>query len=166
MTWIAQLARRPTVKRHVRCQHRHLRSLDRVDERIDPPIEFVITHHPGVELQMIEQVDHQTAARPKPDIGALVNISGIDQNRVRIFPAPPANLGHASGEPAHIRDAFVIQGRQNVTMQISGVENRYGDDIGTESRCGGRARKLAFRVTMLRPLKSCALPLPVGALDH
>ena len=64
----------------------------RVKKRLDPPIELMIADNPRVVSEMIEQIDHQLAFVAQTDIRPLIDIADVDQNRVRISPAPPANL--------------------------------------------------------------------------
>jgi len=72
--------------RHVRCQHRHFGFCQRVHERLHAPIEFVIADDPGVVIQMIEKIDHERAVRAQTDVGSLVNVADVNQDRISILP--------------------------------------------------------------------------------
>ena len=72
---------------------------------------------------MIEQVDHQLALAAQSDIGALINIAHVDQDRVWILPAPMPDLRRATRQPAEVRVPVVVERRQNVPVQVSRVQN-------------------------------------------
>ena len=72
---------------------------------------------------MIEEIDHERAVRPQTDVSALIDIADVDQDRIPILTAPAFDLGRAAGEPAEIPVPDVIARRQNVSVQIGGVNN-------------------------------------------
>src|SRR5205085_12316731 len=104
------------------------------NERLNPPVELVIADNPGVKTEMIEHVDHQASPGSQANVGALVDISDVNQNRVRIFPPPPPQLGYAPRQSTQIGSSIITFGRQNVSMQIGGMQNRNRDDVRRE-RC-------------------------------
>ena len=83
----------------------------------------MIAHDPRVVFQMIEEIDHERAVGSQADIGALVNVAYVDQDRISILPAPAPDLGDATREPAEIDISCVIAGRENVSVQIGRVKD-------------------------------------------
>jgi hypothetical protein len=72
---------------------------------------------------MVEEIDHQRTVGSQADIGALVNVADVDQDRISILPAPSTDLSDATREPAEIRVSLVIGGGQNVPVQIGRVKD-------------------------------------------
>ena len=72
---------------------------------------------------MIEEIDHERAVRAQTDVGSLVNVADVDQERIPILPAPPPNLGGATREAAEVRISCVIVRGQNVSVEIGRVED-------------------------------------------
>jgi hypothetical protein len=83
---------------------------------------------------MIKEIDHELAFAAPTHVGALVNITDVNENRVRVLPSPSADLRDASRQPAHIEISIVIRCRQNMTVQISRVQDRYAHGVGIERR--------------------------------
>ena len=83
----------------------------------------MIPDDPRVVFQMIEEIDHERAVGPQADLGALVNVADVDQDRISILATPPADLSDATRESAEIRVSLVIGGGQNVPVQIGRVED-------------------------------------------
>ena len=79
MSCVGKFASGLCLQHHVRGQNRHCRSLQSLVKRLDPPIEFVITHDPGVVLEVIELIDHQLALVSQTNVGALIHVAHIDQ---------------------------------------------------------------------------------------
>jgi len=73
---------------------------------------------------MIEKVDHQRAVRAQTDIGPLINVADVDQERISILPAPAPNLGDATREAAEVRISCVIARGQNVSVEVGRVKDR------------------------------------------
>jgi len=73
---------------------------------------------------MIEQVDHQRPVRAQADVGSLIHVASIDQNRISILPPPPPNLRHATCESAEVGVPRVIACRQSVSVQVRRVQDR------------------------------------------
>ena len=109
--------------RHVRCHHRHFGFCQRVHERLHAPIEFVIANDPGVVFQIIEEIDHERAVRSQADIGALVDIADVDQDRISILASPSPDLSNAARKPAEIGVALVIGSGQNVSVEVGRVKD-------------------------------------------
>src|SRR4029077_3676669 len=105
----------------------------------DTPIEFVIADNPGVVAEIIEQIDHQLAFIAQTDVGALINIACIDQDRISILLPPLPNLRHATSESADVRIPIVIDRRQNMPVQIGCMQDR--DRSRVISQRISRARK-------------------------
>src|SRR5207237_217147 len=124
-------------------QNRHPRFANSIDERLDPPIKLVVADHPGVVSEMIEQIDHQLALAAKTEISALINVSRVDQNCVWILPAPSPNLSNTAGQTSQITGSIIIDGRQNVTMEIGCVQDRNGNGIAIEELRGADKRRRA-----------------------
>jgi hypothetical protein len=72
---------------------------------------------------MIKKIDHERAVGAQTDIGALINVADVNQDRISILPAPAPNLGDATREPAEISVSLVIARGQNVPMQIGRVQD-------------------------------------------
>jgi hypothetical protein len=72
---------------------------------------------------MIEEIEHEDAARSQADIGALVDIANVDQDRISILPSPSADLSGTTREPADIQVSLVISGRENVSVQVRRMKN-------------------------------------------
>ena len=89
---------------------------------------------------MIEEIDHQRAVRAQADIGALVNVADVDQDRISILASPSPDLSNAAREPAEIGVSLVIAGGQNVPVQIGRVQDRDANGIGIE--CRNRTRQI------------------------
>ena len=87
---------------------------------------------------MIEELDHERAVGAQTDIGALINVADVDQDRISILPPPAPDLGGATRESAQVRVSCVIGRGQNVPVQIGSVKDRDLNDVAFE--CGGRAR--------------------------
>ena len=83
----------------------------------------MIANHPGVVFKIIEQIDHQRAFVSEADVGALIHVADIDQDRVRIFTAPPPDLRRATRQSAAIRVSVVVEGWQDMTVQIGRVQD-------------------------------------------
>ena len=83
----------------------------------------MIADDPGVVFQMIEKIDHERAVRAQTDVGSLVNVADINQDRIPILPAPAPNLGDATREATEVRISCVITRGQNVSVEISRVED-------------------------------------------
>src|SRR5438477_5127892 len=96
------------------------------------PIEFMIPNNPGVVLKIIEEIDHEFAFAAQTDVGPLINITDVDQNRVAISPSPLVDLRDAPCQPSHSRSSLIVQGRQNVTVQIGCVQNGNRNCVGIE----------------------------------
>jgi hypothetical protein len=118
----------------IRGQHRHRRFFNGMQKRFDAPVKLVVANDPSVVFQMIEQVDHQLTLGAQANIGALINITHVDQDRVWILLAPIPDLRHATRQTAEVRIPVVIGRGQNVPMQISRVQDRDGDGVGIEGR--------------------------------
>ncbi len=127
---IGNRAGRLSIQDRVRRQHRHLRSPQRACKRLDSPIEFVIANNPRVVFEMIKQIDHQLALVTQADVGALIHVPDIDQDRVRIFPLPKPDLRDATRHSAAIRISVVIGGRQDMAVEVRCVQDRHGDSVG------------------------------------
>ena len=83
---------------------------------------------------MIEQIDHQLALVSQTDLGALIHVADVDQNRVWILPSPVPNLRHATRQPAAIRISVVIRGRQNVAVDVRCLQDRDANRVGVTQR--------------------------------
>ena len=83
----------------------------------------MIPDDPRVVFQMIEEIDHERAVGPQADLGALVNVADVDQDRISILATPPPDLSDATREPAEICVSGIIARGQNVAVQIGRVEN-------------------------------------------
>ncbi len=83
----------------------------------------MIADDPGVVFQIIEEIDHERAVRSQADIGPLINVADVNQDRIPILPAPAPNLGDATREPAEVRISCVIARGQNVSVEIGRVED-------------------------------------------
>src|SRR5262245_9161372 len=101
---------------YVRGKDRHVRSLQCILKAFHPPIEFMIADDPSIVFEMVEQIDHERAIVSKADVSALVNVTDVDQYRVRIFTPPTFDLRRATRESAAIWTAIIINSWQNVTM--------------------------------------------------
>src|SRR5437660_12552802 len=101
---------------------------------VHAPIEFMVPNNPRVVFEMIEEINHQLAFAAQPHLGALINITDIDENRVSVLSAPPPNLRDATRQSAHIKVSVVIDRRQNVTVQIGRMQDRDADRIGRKRR--------------------------------
>jgi len=95
----------------------------RFHERLHAPIEFVIADDPGVVFQIIEEIDHERAVRSQADIGALVDIADVDQDRISILASPSPDLSNAARKPAEIGVALVIGSGQNVSVEVGRVKD-------------------------------------------
>jgi hypothetical protein len=101
----------------------------------------VIANHPGVVFQVIEKFDHQFALISEAYVGALINVADIDQDRVWILPPPSADLRDATSQPTAISSSVVVRCRQNVAVQIRGVQDRDADGIRLKRGSGTRQRR-------------------------
>ena len=84
----------------------------------------MIPDDPRVVVQMIEKIDHDGAVGAQADVGALVNVADVDQNRISILPPPSPDLCHAARESTQVGISCVIARRQDVPMQIGCVQDR------------------------------------------
>ena len=134
MTRVSKVTGAFALERSIGRKHRHGGALDRLQKRLDPPIELVVADDPGVVTEQIEKFDHHPALVGKRELGALVDIADIDQERVRILGAPALNLRDAARHPPEIGAALVINRGQNMAVQIGGVEERNPDHVRI---CGG-----------------------------
>ena len=141
MSRITKIAGGYSIHRDVRGHYRHCRSCQRVQKCLHAPIKLMISHDPGVVFEMIEQIDHQLAFGAQRNVGALINVADVDQNRVAILPPPTPDLGNASRQPAEIRCAVVIHRWQDVSVQIGGVQNRNRDRVGAWRSHGPNDRR-------------------------
>ena len=99
-------------------------------EGIQAPVELVIADDPGVVGERVEAADHGRAARAQADFGALVNVADVEEERVGIGALPLADLRGATGQSAEVGVVVVIDGGQDVAVEVGGVENGDGDGIG------------------------------------
>ena len=134
MMRVAEVAGSVAMEKRVRGQHRHGGALDPVEEWLDAPIEFMIPNQPGVVTEEIEELDHHPALIGEGELRALIDVADVDQERVGIFLAPAPDLGDAARHPAKIAAPAIIDCRQNVTVQISRVQNGNGHRIGAGDR--------------------------------
>ena len=95
----------------------------------------MVPDDPRVVLEIIEQIDHQLALAAPSDVGALINITNVDQDRVWILPPPPADLRNAARQPTEVRISIVIGGRQNMAVDVRCVQDRDANSVGVERRC-------------------------------
>ena len=101
----------------------------------------MITDDPRVVFEMIEQIDHQLALVAEADVGALIHVADVDQNRVRILLSPASDLRHAARQSAAIWVSVVVGRRQNMTVQIRRVQDRNTNRVGIERRSSARERR-------------------------
>src|SRR6266480_3408289 len=97
--WMLQIgtcAGRLSVQDRVCSQHLHCRSLQRIDKRLDSPIELMIAGDPCVVFEMIKEIDHQLALVAQTDVRPLRDVAHVDQNRIRILPSPSPSLRRAT----------------------------------------------------------------------
>ena len=80
MTRIIEDASRLSFEKRVGRQHRHFRSLDGAQKRLDAPIELVVTDDPGVVAQEIEEIDHHPATIAEREFGPLIDVANVDQD--------------------------------------------------------------------------------------
>ena len=98
----------------------------------------MIADDPGVVFQMIEKIDHERAVRAQTDVGSLVNVADVNQDRIPILPAPAPNLGDATREATEARISCVITRGQNVSVEIGRVENRDLNRVACRAGAGRR----------------------------
>ena len=109
----------------------------------------MIADNPRVVFQMIEEIDHQRAVCAQTDIGALIDVADVDQERVSILPAPAFDLRSAARDPAEVAVPEIIARRQDMSVEIGRVNDRdlnrftvRGDGAG-ESRRGAKQTRAA-----------------------
>src|SRR6266566_6511948 len=129
---IGKFARRLPLQHRVHSQHRHSRSLQSLVKWLDSPIEFVIANDPRVVSEMIKQIDHQLTFAMQADLGALIDVADVDQNRVWILSPPAPDLRDATRHATAIGISIVIGGGQNVSVQIRRMQDGDADRIRLE----------------------------------
>src|SRR5262245_52475215 len=122
MIGLAEDAGRLSGKGGVRRQDRHPRCANRAKERFDPPVEFVVPDDPGVVAQEIEELDHSSSLISEPKLGALINVSDIEEERIWTFATPGFYLGCAAREATEVGMPVVIDCRQDMAVQVGGVQ--------------------------------------------
>ena len=78
---------------------------------------------------MIEEIDHERAVGPQADIGALIHVADVDQDRISILSAPSADLSGATRKSAKIRISCIIGCGENVPVQIGRMKDRDLDRV-------------------------------------
>src|SRR5262245_39607866 len=101
----------------------------------------MIADDPGVVLEMIEEIDHQRALVSEADVSPLIHVADVDQDRVGIFPLPTPDLRRATRQSAAIWISVVVQGWQDMTVQIRRVQDRNTNCVGIERSSGTRERR-------------------------
>ena len=101
----------------------------------------MITNDPRVVFEMIEKIDHQRTLVSEADVGALIHIPDIDQNRVGIFFPPAPDLRGATRQSTAIWISGVVRRWQNMTVQIRRVQDRNTNRVGIERRSSTRERR-------------------------
>lgn len=96
----------------------------------------MVADDPGVVFQVIEEIDHEPAVCAQADLGSLINIARIDLDRVPILSAPATDLRCAAREAAEVWISRVICRRQNISVQIGGVEDRDLNDVTAQCARG------------------------------
>src|SRR5947199_5787458 len=123
MIRIGKVARRLSVQGRVHSKHLHSRSLESLVKWLDSPIEFVIANDPRVVSEMIKQIDHQLTFAMQADLGALIDVADVDQNRVWILSPPAPDLSDATRHPTAIGISIVIRRRRNVSVQLRRMQS-------------------------------------------
>src|SRR5262249_34788655 len=101
-------------------------------------------NHPRVVFEVIEKIDHQFALISEAYVGALINVSDIDEDRVRILLTPVPNLRDATRQATTINCPVVIRCRQNMAVQIRRVQDRDADGFRLKRGSStGQCRKCA-----------------------
>ena len=109
---------------------------------IGAPVEIVVAGDPGIVSELVEQADHEGTFAEVAGGGALEEVTGIDEERVRVGGAPGADLGHAAGESADIGLAGVAGGGEDVAVEVGGVDEGYcAGGRGVFAEAGERARE-------------------------
>ena len=109
----------------------------------------MIANDPCVVFEVIEEIDHQCAVGAQADIGALINVTDVDQDRISILPAPASNLRDAARKAPEVRVSRVIARRQNVSVQIGRVENRDLNRVAVRPGDGARDGRCSAKQTRL-----------------
>jgi hypothetical protein len=123
-------------------QHRHGGTLHRLRQRRDAPVEFMVAHHPGVVGQRVEKPHHHRTVRRQPLLRALVDVADVDQRPVWIYALPLPDLRGAPRQATKIAATAVIACRQDVTVQVSGVQDRNRDEFLLPGKeCGRHTRQ-------------------------
>ena len=87
---------------------------------------------------MIEEIDYERAVGSQADLGALVNVADVDQDRISILAAPAPDLSDATRESAEIDISCIIAGRENVSVQIGRVQDRDLNRVACRAGAGRR----------------------------
>ena len=122
VTRITEVAGGFALEQGIGRQDRHGGALDGMKEGFDAPVELVIANDPGIVPEQVEELDHHPALIGERELGALVDVANIDQERVWIFLPPAPDLRDATRHPAEIGAAVVIDCRQDMAMQIGRVQ--------------------------------------------
>src|SRR6266508_1464620 len=122
----------------VRTQHRHCRTLQYLLKRLHSPVELMVADNPRVVFEIIEQIDHQLALGPQPNICSLIHVADIDQDRVRILLLPTPDLRDATRQSTAVWISVVIGSRQNMAMEVRRMQDRDANRLGIERRSHAR----------------------------
>ncbi len=90
----------------------------------------MVTEDPGVIFEVSEQIDEEAAVVVVTGGGALVEIADIDEEGVRVFLSPAADLGGAAGETSDFGFPAVAQGGKHVAVEVGGVDDGNGAVVG------------------------------------
>jgi len=126
----------------------------------------VVADDPGVVFQMIEQVDHQRAVCSQTDVGSLINVADVDQDRVLILPAPAPDLGCAARKATQICIPSIIGRGQNVSVQVGCVNDGDPDSVFVQRDRGSRDRRRGAKQTGLPDCFEKAAPSGGTQLDR
>ena len=90
----------------------------------------MVADDPGVVVEGVEAADHGGAVRAQAELGALVDVADVEEERVGVLALPLADLRGAAGEAAEVAVAGVVGGGQDVAVEVGGVEDGDGDSVG------------------------------------